>query len=135
MRLTSVIAAALAATFFISSPASSSDREVIPANKTSGVTFIYSSTGLGHNCSNSGRGKYKVTREAKHGSVRLEWRKVKGDFHMGCKNRSMSGVAVFYTPHKGFRGDDDFVVLTTSPGFQGPGSSRSRTWKLKVTVK
>lgn len=135
MRFISTFIAVFTAIFLSFAPASSAEKRVIPANKTSAIGFIYYSTGLGYNCLNPGKSKYKVAREANHGSIRLEWRKMKGNFHRGCKNTTMFGLAVYYTPHKGFRGNDEFVVRMTTPGLQGPASDVSRTWKMQVEVK
>lgn len=135
MRFISTFLAIVAAIALSFTSAGAAERKVVPANKTSAVGFIYYSSDLGTNCQNPGRGKYKVTREAKYGSIGLEWRKIKGNFHMGCKNVTMPGLAVFYTPQKGFRGEDEFVVRLTMPGFYGPSTNVSRTWKFRVDVQ
>jgi hypothetical protein len=136
MRLLSILSAILFAAILSISTTASAETRKVPANKTSAVTFIYYSTGKGYNCLTSGRGKYHVAREAEHGTVRLEWRKVKGDFQRGCKGTTMNGLAVWYTPHKGYRGKDVFTVQMRVPGiYPGNMSNQGRSWKIKVDVE
>lgn len=136
MRFISIWLAVVTAVMLSFAPARAADTRTVPANRTSGVGFIYYSTGTGYDCHGSGRGKYHVNREPKHGTVRLEWRKLKGDFHRGCKGRTLSGLAVFYTPHKGYRGNDDFSVYLTVPGlYPGNSLNHGRSWKFNIDVK
>lgn len=136
MRFLSTAVAAVAAALLFLTPAIGAEKYTVPANKTSGLTFIYHATGQGYNCQSSGRGKFRVVDEPKHGSVRLEWRKMKGDFKGGCKGSTMNGLAVYYTPHKGYRGKDDFKVLLNVPGlYSGNTFNSGRHWSFKIDVK
>jgi hypothetical protein len=136
MRFLSALVAAVAATLITFTPSLAVEKKTIPANKTSGIGFFYFATNMGHNCQSSGRGKFKVSRQPEHGVVRLEWRKLKADFQGGCKNSTMGGVAAWYTPHKGFRGQDDFTIRIDVPGLL-PGNSfnTGRSWKIRVDVQ
>ena len=136
MRFISILMAIIGAIMLSLAPAIAADRRTVPANKTSAVGFIYYSTGRGYDCHGSGRGTYRVKKAASHGTVRLEWRKVKGDFQGGCKGKTMAGLAVWYTPRKGYRGDDTFTVQLNVPGLHpGNGLASGRSWTFDIDVK
>lgn len=136
MRIFSIASAILLAVLLAISTAASAETRKVPANKTSAVGFIYYSTGRGYNCLSSGRGKYRLAKEAAHGTVRLEWRKLKGDFQRGCKGATMSGLAVWYTPRAGYRGKDAFTVQLTVPGlYPGNTFNSGRNWSFKIEVE
>jgi hypothetical protein len=136
MRFISTLMAITAASLLAFSPVQAAEKRVVPADKTSPVGFFYFAAGLAYNCLNSGRGKFSVTTQPKHGKVHLEWRKLKGDFQGGCKGRTMSGVAAWYTPEKGYRGDDAFAIRINVPGLMpGNGFNAGRSWKIQLDVK
>ena len=136
MRFISTLMVVTTAILLALSPAQAAEKRAVPANKTSSVGFFYFAAGLDHNCANSGRGKFKITKQPGHGSVRLEWRKVKADFQGGCKGKTMGGVAAWYTPEKGYRGDDEFVIRINVPGLMpGNGFNAGRSWKIRLDVK
>lgn len=136
MRSISALAAIAAAIVLATAPAQASEKRVVPANKTSPVGFFYFAAGLEYNCLNSGRGKFNLTRQPKHGKVHLEWRKLKGDFQGGCKGKTMNGVAAWYTPDKDYRGEDDFAVRINVPGLMpGNASNAGRSWTMRLDVK
>jgi hypothetical protein len=136
MHFTSTLLAAIVATAISCAPTAAAEKRTVPANKTTGIGFIYHSTGIGHNCQSSGRGKFRIVNEPEHGTVRTEWRKMKGDFQGGCKGKSMNGLAIWYTPHKGYRGKDDFTVQLTVPGlYSGNTFNSGRNWSFKVNVE
>jgi hypothetical protein len=136
MRFLSAVAALAATVFLAFSPTLAAEKKTVPANKTSGIGFFYFSTSLGNNCQTPGRGTFKVTSEPEHGRVHLEWRKLKSDFQGGCKNSTMSGVAVWYTPEKGFRGKDDFTFRVNVPGvMSGNAFNTGKSWTIKLTVE
>lgn len=136
MRFISTLAAAAAAIMLSFAPIQAAEKVTVPANKTSGITFIYLGASLEYNCLSSGKGKIKISREPEHGVVRTEWRKVKGDFKNGCKGKTMNGLAIYYRPHKGYRGDDRFKIQASFPGLYGGAMNDvSRSWSFDLTVK
>ena len=136
MRFLSTLMAVTAATLLAFSPAQAAEKRVVAANKTSPVGFFYFAAGISYNCMNAGRGKFKITKQPKHGSVHLEWRKLKGDFQGGCKGKTMTGVAAWYTPEKGYRGNDEFAVRINVPGLMpGNGFNAGRSWTIRLDVK
>lgn len=136
MRFISTLMAIVAAIMLSVLPVTAAEKHTVPANKTTGITFIYYATNSAYNCQSSGRGKYRIKRDAEHGTVRLEWRKLKAPFKNGCKDRTMNGLAVYYTPHKGYRGDDAFTVQLTVPGLlPGNAFNSGRSWSFKIDVK
>ena len=136
MRFVSTTMAVAAATLLAFSPVQAAEKRIVAANKTSPVGFFYFAAGLAYDCRSSGRGKFTVTEQPQHGRVHLEWRKVKGDFQGGCKGKTMSGVAAWYTPEKGYRGDDDFAIRINVPGLMpGNGFNAGRSWKIRLDVQ
>lgn len=136
MRFISTVMAIAAATMLSLVPANAAERKVVPANTTTGITFIYLGASLEHNCISGGKGKVRVSREPEHGVVRTQWRKLKADFKYGCKGKTMNGVAIYYTPHKGYRGKDSFKIQVRIPGLQsGAMHDASRSWSFDLDVK
>ena len=54
----------------------------------------------------------------------------------GCKGRPTSGLAVWYTPNKGYHGPDKFGFTMSVPGIvPGVTYGAAKNWNYKVNVK
>ena len=105
------------------------------ANRATPVGFFYFHTSLGYGCLSGGKGKVRIN-QPEHGTIKTEWRKMSMGSARGCKGKPAQGLAVWYIPHKGYRGKDRFSFTMVVPG-PAPGASYAGTkhWSYKVNVE
>ena len=108
----------------------------LKANVVNPVGFFYFYTSREYGCETLGRPIVRVSRKPQNGTLRTEVRKTAMNSKGGCKGRPATGVAVWYTPNKGYRGPDRFSVTMSFPGL-APGSTygQSRHQSYNVNVK
>jgi hypothetical protein len=121
MRIIIQIMAAVALLLSTSVPASAKSLDV-KANVVNEIGFFYFYTSLEYGCESLGRPIIRVSRKPQNGTLRTEVRKMPMSSKGGCKGRPATGVAVWYTPNKGYRGPDRFSFSMSFPGV-APGAS------------
>lgn len=106
------------------------------ANVVNPVGFFYFYTSLEYGCETMGKPVVRVNRKPQNGTLRTEWRMSKMNSKGGCKGRPARGLAVWYTPNKGYRGPDKFGFTMSVPGV-APGVTygAAKNWNYKVNVK
>jgi hypothetical protein len=133
-----IIIQALASLAILLSTLSSASAETLEAkaNAVNQVGFFYFYGSRAYGCHTLGKGVVRVNRQPEHGAIRTEWRKLPMTNARGCKGTVGQGLAVWYTPHKGYRGTDKFSFTMSVPGL-APGASYggSKHWNIKVNVK
>jgi len=128
--LSIALAAILAATHVVNA---SAETLTAKANTVNSVGFFYFYSALGYGCNTAGKPKVRILREPEHGTLRTEWRQGTLGKAGGCKGKPGKGLAVWYTPAKGYRGPDKFRFLMSVPGFGS--ATNSKDWGFKVTVE
>ena len=89
---------------------------VVPANRTTEVGFlnVYDT----HGCAYGARPRVRL-KPPSHGRITTRWQRrpiTTNRFGLGgekCVGRDMYGLAVFYTPEPGFRGEDSYKLRWT----------------------
>ena len=105
-------------------PASAAERTV-PANRTTELAFlnVYDT----HGCAYGARPRIRLEEPA-NGRITTRWMKrpitanVFGRGGDKCVGRDMYGLAVYYTPRRGFRGTDSYRLrwtFRTASGYRG----------------
>lgn len=105
----------------------------LPANKS---VMIYDFA-VWHpsTCAHFGKPKYRVRTEPKHGKLHFVHGVSKSDnLPSHCKGK-VKGLQVIYTPDRGYRGPDSFVLTVLQPRFVGDPAPRGSTVRPKFTVK
>ena len=111
-------------------------QTVVPAGKTTEVDFVGSYNM--RTCQNGPRAQVRI-RNPKHGRVSTKWvsRKIQANqVRSGgrkCVGRTMKGMAVYYTPNRGYRGADSFRINWSYP--TGNGTRRSAGGTVRVRVQ
>ena len=117
-------------------PATAKDRSVtVPANRTSGVVsfHVYNEA----TCYSPGKVKSDVTREGKHGTIKVIYqrRKLPNDVRGRCAGRIAGAMLITYMPNRGYRGKDSARIVFHYPRFEGDIRTKSSTLNLSITVK
>ena len=123
--------ALLACAVLAAVPAAAAERTV-PANRTTELAFlnVYNT----HGCRYGARPKLRL-RQPEHGRITTRWLRrpyAAGPSSQGaekCKGRDMYGLAVYYTPDRGYRGPDDYYLrwtYQTASGYRGFLGGRER---------
>ncbi|KGF67723.1 hypothetical protein LL06_20480 [Hoeflea sp. BAL378] len=88
-----------------------------------------------HTCATFGKMRHKISAQPQHGrlDIRFEMSRAK-NIPSSCEGK-VRGMQVIYTPDRGYRGPDSFVVSVTTPRYEGDGSPIGRSLKAKFTVK
>lgn len=131
-----IIIQAFAIFAFVLSIWSTASAETLDAkaNTVTPVGFFYFHTSRGYNCLSGGKGKVRIN-QPEHGTLKTEWRTMPMGSKRGCKGVPAQGLAVWYIPHKGYRGKDKFSFVVNVPG-PAPGAaySGSKHYSYKVNV-
>lgn len=123
---------AIAALTLLTTTAAAAEHITIRANKT---------VGLGHYvsynsdiCSGGGAPHMYVGRKPKHG--KLSFKPVRTKFSQGrCKGLPVRATAVFYTPNRGFKGEDSFSFYYTHDLYEGAAGIGSTSYSFRATIK
>lgn len=133
--------AVLAATMLLFSAAAQADDGItVPANKETAIGF-HAAIGELH-CAHTGKPTIKVTKAPKHGTLRFEWTTIKFDGRtstadmMACKGKPIRGMAIYYRPNKGYRGDDYVRIgMIRDAYYMGSAARQTDLLKYDITVK
>jgi hypothetical protein len=130
-----ILSTALAAAAVLASGmAARAEDYKVPANKTSGLTFIYVYSES--NCAFGSKPTFKVLTEPKHGKIFSKWMKLNlTDVPKNCKGRPVYGTAIFYTPDKGYHGDDYARVGIGKTEIPMTQVYNSRAMSINITVE
>ncbi|MDH6266734.1 hypothetical protein M2360_002130 [Rhizobium sp. SG_E_25_P2] len=130
-----IISMALAAAaFLVSGLAAQAEDYKVAANKTSGLTFMYVYSEI--NCAFGSKPTFKVLTEPKHGKIFSKWMKLNlTDAPKNCKGRPVYGTAIFYTPNKGYRGEDYARVGIGKTEIPMTRIYNSRSMSINITVE
>lgn len=130
-----IVSTALAAAVFLASGlAAQAEDYKVQANRTSGLTFIYVYSEL--NCAFGSKPTFKVLTEPKHGKIFSKWMKLNlTDVPKNCKGKPVYGTAIFYTPNKGFRGEDHARVGIGKTEIPMTQIYNSRAMSINITVE
>ncbi len=75
-----------------------------------------------------------VGRKPKHG--KLTFKPIRTKFSQGrCKGVPVRATAVFYTPDRGFKGEDSFSFYYTHDMYEGAAGRGSTSYSFRATVK
>lgn len=113
--------------------ASASAEFAVPANKSSQIYdfAVWNPT----NCAYPGRPSYQVTTQPKHGRLDFVYGFTRApNLPARCK-RKVKGLQVVYTPNRGYRGTDSFVLTFRQPRFLNDSGARGQTVRPRFTVK
>lgn len=112
--------------------ASAADHITVRANRTTKVdSFVFYSRVT---CSGGEIPNLRAGRKPKHG--KLTFKRVNGKLGPGpCAGKIMKGSAAYYTPDRGFRGEDSFSISYTHDIYEGAAGRASPSYSYRVTVK
>jgi hypothetical protein len=124
----------LVALLVIAGPAMASDDVMrIPANRTTSVGDFYA---YSETCNLLGKPQMTVPGKPKHGTVKFEWvSKRLGDDAGACKGRTGRVMRAWYTPTKGYRGQDSFKIGIRFPKYEGSNETSYDTYGVTVDVR
>ena len=129
LKLTALVAA-LAVSF---SPQAYAAEVVVPANRESAIGFI---VGVTPDCHSVEKPKMKLVKAPAHGSIRFQWTKSKlQNISRNCNGRPAWGMAVFFKPAPGFRGEDSFTMGVSMLRYEGRSTTQYRRDKVNLNVK
>lgn len=119
------------ALLFFSIPAQA--EIVVPANKT--MVMYDFAVWFQADCSFPGKPRFKVNTQPKHGKLALvyDFTKVK-NLPDRCKGK-VKGLQAVYTPNRGYRGPDNYVLTVFQPRFLNDAASRGHTVRANFTVR
>lgn len=124
----------LAAVIAFSTQACAFDETIgVPAGRTSQIATFSANNSA---CHLIGKPVMTVPVKPKHGSVAFKW--VMGQLGDGaglCKGRKGHMMGVFYTPAKGYRGEDHFRIGMSFPEYDFANGMRYSTEDLTVMVR
>lgn len=104
----------------------------VPANRSTELGFIAVATKQG-SCSQPQKPKMTLLSAPSHGNVQFKWRHGEVEkFKSRCPNGVM-GMAIIYTPERGYRGPDSFAFGVSYVAFQG-GSPNNRSHSTERVV-
>jgi len=97
--------------------------------------FFYYFSGI--NCRAGPKTKHKVTKEPKNGSLSFAWisQVPHGKVKNKCRGKPTKGLAVYYTPNRGFKGKDKFSYRLGFPEFVNGTRLKWRTFSINANVK
>lgn len=105
----------------------------LPANKS--VMLYEFAVWHPSTCAHFGKPTYKVRTQPKHGKLRFVHGVSKSEkVPSHCKGK-VKGLQVIYTPDRGYRGPDSFVLTVMQPRFVGDPGPRGSTVRPKFMVK
>jgi len=121
----------LFAVLFLSIPATAEDA--VQANRS---TLVYDfSVWFSADCSHMGKPRYKVRTHPKHGRLSFLFGATQArNLPKRCQGK-VKGLQVVYTPNRGYRGPDSFVMTVFQPRFLHDEAPVGRTVRPKFTVK
>lgn len=131
-------ALAAVATALAAAPVSTNAADLtVPANRTTEIAFlnVYDAG----QCASGGRPRIRL-RQPEHGTITTRWTKRKitdNWFGLGgrkCVGRDMRGLAVYYTPDRGYRGTDDYSLrwtYRTHHGYRGFLGGETTTLRVR----
>lgn len=106
------------------------------ANSRTQFQFFYYFTGV--NCNAGPKSKHKIVKAPKNGKLTFAWvsQVPRGKVRNKCKGKATKGLAVYYTPKRGFRGKDKFSYRLGYPEFANrPGATKWRKFSINANVK
>jgi hypothetical protein len=106
---------------------------MVRANAVNSIGFFYFYMPLGYGCATGGKPKVSILRAPEHGTLKTQWRVSTLGNAGGCKGKPGKGLAVWYTPNKGYHGPDKFRFMMTTPSFGA--STNSKDWGYNITVQ
>ena len=123
---------ASAITFASLTVAMAADHITVKANRTSAISsFVHYNRDL---CSGGAIPHLRAGRKPKHG--KLTFKTVVTKLGPGpCKGTRVKAAAAYYTPDRGFKGEDYFSVGYTHDLYEGAGRIGSTSYSFHVTVK
>lgn len=126
------IAIATAFTFASLTAAMAADHITVKANRTSGISsYVHYNRDL---CSGGAIPHLRVGRKPKHG--KLTFKTIVTKLGPGpCKGTRVKAAAAYYTPDRGFRGEDSFSVSYKHDIYEGAAGVASTSYSYRVTVK
>lgn len=105
----------------------------VPANKSS-VVYDFA-VWFPQDCSYPGKPTYKVRTAPKHGRLDFAFGNTKApNLPARCKGK-VKGLQVIYTPNRGYRGPDSFVLSVRQIRYLNDSGAPSRTVRPKFAVK
>lgn len=109
------------------------DPITLPANRTSGfATFSANSP----DCHMIGKPRMTVPVKPQHGTVSFKWIVSRlGDSAGICKGKQGHMMGVFYTPNKGYRGEDHFRIGMSFPKYDFANGSEYKTEDVSVIIR
>lgn len=109
----------------------------ITAKTKSGRSVVVASYGNFNRgtCLSAALPRYKISRQPKHGRLKLEARTVKIRNKGSCKGKPIKAYIVTYSPEKGFRGKDTGQVSFTYFRYTEGAATRHEGVKIVVTVE
>ena len=119
----------------LSLTAANAQSRDVPAGKTTMIEFVGSYDT--RRCMNGARPRLKVS--AANGTVTTKWtsRRVTkaavGPRHRKCAGRMMKGMAVYYTPDRGYRGPDQVNISFSYD--QGNGRRKNASGAVSLNVR
>ncbi len=133
LRSVLVVLAAVIVTSCTTTGGSISDIKVA-ANRSNKIGFVSVATKYG-SCKQPGKLKMDVVKAPEHGNVRFEWTRGKSS-GVNARCGVVYGMAIIYTPDRGYRGPDNFKIGTRYPTYvQGTTTSRYATDNVSVVVR
>jgi hypothetical protein len=133
MRIFSRIAILLSVSFFLAFP-TLAENVTVPAGRSSPIGGMILFNKL--DCSYLAKPKVTISTPPQHGSVRVEWSRVKmtkARSPTKCIGKTFQGMVVIYTPYKGYHGPDA-VKIGLSSVYHGT-SSYYHAFKFDITVR
>lgn len=128
------IAIGAAAIMFSSAANAGTYKRDVPANRSTVVEShaVYNKG----TCYGGEIPQMKVTKKPEHGQVKIRRTAFKLSKDTGkCAGKSVKGVAVSYTPNKGFRGKDEFKLGFSFSKYEGSRQKTFASDKYLITVK
>lgn len=128
IRLSFVLLAFLAMT-----SSSTSADFTLPANKSSQIYDFAVWNPV--TCAYPGKPSYKVGTQPQHGRLDFIYGFTRAtNMPAHCKGK-VKGLQVVYTPNRGYRGTDGFVLTVRQPRFLNDSGARGQTVRPRFTVK
>ncbi len=125
---------AAAMAFLVSTEALAwNDPITLPANRTSGFATFTANT---PDCHLIGKPKMTLPKMPQHGTVTFKWIVgTLGDSAGICKGKKGHMMGVYYTPNKGYRGEDRFRIGMAFPKYDFANGYDYSTEDVTIVVK
>ncbi|WP_394690297.1 hypothetical protein [Hoeflea sp.] len=105
---------------------------VVPANKSTMIAHF--AVWNPSTCAIFGKPSHKVRKQPQHGKLKFIYGVVKHNkIPAHCKGK-VKGLQVIYTPDRGYRGPDNFVITVRQPRFLNDPAPRGQTLRPRFTV-